>query len=1721
VIEYRALGPLSAWSDGVSVALGGPKQRMVLAVLLVHANRVVSVDRLVDGVWGEHPPRAARHTLHGYVSELRKILDGQPQREGGGYKLGVESDRFDVLRFERLCAEGRTVLGDDPAAASEVLSAALTLWDGTPYADLAEGVVLDGEIRRLGELRLEAVENRIEADLQMGLDRRVIGELEALAREHPFRERLWAQLMLALYRSGRQAEALRVFGRVRRLLAEELGVDPSPELEMLRRRILEQDSVLSSSPPATVERDPSLRIVRGYELRQVVGEGISGVVYEGYQPSIGRPVAVKVIRREYAGMAALVQRFEAEEQFIAQLEHPHIVPLHDYWRDPSGGYLVMPLMRGGSLAAALRRGPWNPLAAMNLLDQIGSALGHAHRQGIVHRDVKPSNILLDAEGNAYLSDFGLSVRLADATGAPLTSSAEYLAPETSRGEPPSRAADIFGLAVLTFELLTGVRPAGTATVGSIADVRPHLPDELGAVLAKATNDVPSGRYQRVEDFLGDVRRALGEAVAGTAPDAGAVGSAPARNPFKGLRAFQETDAVDFYGRDALVDELVRAVATHRLVGVVGASGCGKSSVIRAGLIPALRAGSVPTSRSWLITDMFPGSYPFEELETALLRVAQHDPGSLILELSTDERGLLRVIKRILPTDDSELVLVVDQLEELFAMGTDADVRRRFLDAVTTVVTDQRSRIRVVVSLRADFFDRPLDYPAFGALLGAGLVTVTAPDEEALRQAIVGPATGVGLELEPGLAEKMVDDVLDEPGGLPLLQFALTELFRRRDGDKLTIAAYESSGRVAAALGRRASELYDGLSAAGREAARHLFLRLVNVEEDSDDTRRRVRRGELEALDVDRAVLDDVIAQFADARLLTLDRDPVSRGPTVEVAHEALIREWPTLRGWVDEHRHSLVLHRRFTAAMREWEDNGRGDAFLMSGGRLDQLTAWAAETELLLTTDERDFLARSRRATSRRRRRRSILRWTAIAVVMVLAIVAFAQRRSAQREARHATVRELAGASNLALAEDPERSLLLGLRAVDMSRDAGEDPLPEAVGALNSAVQASRLEMRLPDGAGNVAVSPDGTMLATDSYDPDFLWGRQVVIWDAISGGLLRTLESSGLGSVSAGSAMPGAEGGRSLAFSPDGELLAVTYGAGEAPVVLWDPRTGAEVVRLEPPGSAAWNPTWSPDGTQLAVASSDGTTSTVTTWDPDSGRTLMTLEPDSVGEISLYDDDTLVISHGPEQRIGFYDLATGEQVDSLATPGLDGLYIAVDRVHRRIAVSMMHDELQVWDIESRARLWTRPLSASRRLTIDPRGEFLAMTGAEGMVRLLDLDDGSETMALAGHNAAVGDVAFTPADDRLISVSNDGETRIWSIAPTGSPSLGSIHIDSGRPFLVDFSPDGAQVGASTWEGSYERHDATTGELLGLIDGLMADQVVNPVVSPDWRLLAGVTAAGQAMLWDLESGDPIRTLPPCSNPRAFSPDGSALVVDTGWLCPQHAAPDGSYQPNRVIDVESGETILDLPSSASGADADSPTPIIFRAAFNPGGALEAGRFLAVNVDTAALEIYELDSGAVVARYENLPNLIRFDPSGRYLAAGTGTNVFVVDLVALADGADPDDAVTLNQFSAPGGVPGVAITTAGVVASIAFDSPFIRLWDLRSGDLVVELRTTLDGSSPPHLNFSPDGTYLLYPDAGQVLRRFPLDTARLVELAETRVTRDLTVDECRRYLDTDVCT
>ncbi|HTE65690.1 MAG TPA: BTAD domain-containing putative transcriptional regulator, partial [Candidatus Binatia bacterium] len=259
-------------------------------------------------------------------------------------------------------------------------------------------VSLQPEIARLEELRLAALEDRITAELELGRHRELVPELETLVGAHPFRERLWLHLMTALYRSERQADALAAFHRARDLLAEELGIDPSPELRRLQERILRQD------PSLNVVGEP----LRGYRLLDQLGEGSFGSVHRAYEPQVGREVAIKTIRSRFANDPEFIRRFEAEAQLVARVEHPHVVPLYDFWREPDGTYLVMRYLRGGSLRERLAQGPLEPEEAARLLDQVALALGAAHRRGVVHRDVKPANILFDEEGNAYLSDFGIA-----------------------------------------------------------------------------------------------------------------------------------------------------------------------------------------------------------------------------------------------------------------------------------------------------------------------------------------------------------------------------------------------------------------------------------------------------------------------------------------------------------------------------------------------------------------------------------------------------------------------------------------------------------------------------------------------------------------------------------------------------------------------------------------------------------------------------------------------------------------------------------------------------------------------------------------------------------------------------------------------------------------------------------------------------------------------------------------------------------------------------------------------------------------------------------------------------------------------------------------------------------------------------------------------------------------------------------------------------------------
>ena len=1488
-LNVHVLGPLEVLSNGVDVRLGGPKQRTVLALLAAEVGKPVSVDTLIDGVWGDEPTAGARSTLQTYVSNLRAAIGDVIVRDDGGYRLVADPENVDAFEFERTVERTSGLVDTAPAEAAQQLRAALALWRGHPYADVPGPFPLELEARRLEELRLRAVELRIEAELVLGRHAQLIAELEVLCEEFPVYERYREQHMLALYRSGRQVEALRAYQKTRTYLAEELGLEPSAQLQELERAILNQDpslllepepqvqtvaflltdvedstvlwevqteamraviaqhdrivlgaveaaggrvvkrvgdgidlafadvgaavaaggeiqrlladadwsgldlrvrmavdvgevearggdyfgpvmnragrmlaaahggqvllsadahAALSTSrggwqakalgefrfkgigspqhvfqllldglpadfPPLRIDRLPPPipvgafgRSVRGYELREQVGSGGVGVVYRAYQPSVGREVAIKVIRPELVNRPAFLRGFESEARLVAQLEHPHLVPLYDYWRDPEGAYLVTRWLRGGSLQRALERGPWNLEPATRLLSQVAGALAYAHRQGVVHRDVKPANVLLDEDGNAYLSDFGIAARLlrSEDAGRPVTASAAYVAPEEVAGRPLTPQSDLYGLGLLTFELLTGQRPPTDAALPSLRTVRPELPAALDEVVARATAADPAERYESVDRFVAAFVAAAGEAaeVAET--------YTPAENPYKGLRAFDETDAADFFGRAALVEELVEAVGDRRLVAVVGPSGIGKSSVVRAGLVPALRSGALPGTEPWLVTDMFPGSYPYEELAAALLRVAVERPEDLVEELARDELGIRRVVKRILPPG-SELLLVIDQFEELFTLTADEETRRRFLAGLTALADDHHSPARVLVTLRADFFDHPLRDPEFGELLRAGMVAVAAPSEDELAEAIERPARRVGVRFEPGLVSQIVADVRDQPGAMPLLQYALTELFADRTGDVLTLEGYLATGGVVGALGRRAEGLYAHLRPSARAACRQVFLRLVSADTAAHDTRRRVRRSELRQLELELDALDVVLARYGEHRLLTFDREPLTRAPTVEVAHEAILSQWDRLHGWIEERREHLLLHRRLVEAVAEWDDADRDPEYLPREGRLAQLEAWAGATDLALTAGERAFLSEARTAADaaarrRARRRRATLAGFALLAAAASALAAFALvlREEARDDARLATARQLAASAQANLAVDPERSILLAIEAAETTRRHDGSVLIEAQQALHDALGTSRvLSAQRVVGRKTsrgifhiVSVSPEGSRLVAADR-------KTVSIRGALSGTTLARLVGH-TGDVLA------------VGYSPDGKLVAT--GDADGIVRLWNAANGDPVRVLHAHRGGVFATRFSADGTRLATLGADRA---VRVWDVRTGRGLRTFA-------------------GVHDRTD-PDVVWGEGV---AFVGRD--HVAVSPWQRGVAPSPV--VAKVFDVSSGRQIAVvkDPRGTARVVDLDvsPDGTILVAGQAEsGQLQLYELPSGRQLDFVRAHGATVLDVELS------------------------------------------------------------------------------------------------------------------------------------------------------------------------------------------------------------------------------------------------------------------------------------------------------------------------------------------------------------------------------------------
>jgi basic membrane lipoprotein Med (substrate-binding protein (PBP1-ABC) superfamily)/DNA-binding SARP family transcriptional activator len=802
LVEYRILGSLEVAADGQAVDLGPPKQRAVLAVLLLHANEIVAAERLIELVWAGRQPRTAAHSVQIYVSELRRRLDAVGdgrsviETRAPGYALHADADAVDAWRFERLVAEGSALVRSGEAeVGAATLRAALELWRGAPLSEFVYEEFAQPHIRRWEEARWQAVEELAAAELLRGRPADALAGLALLVEAEPLRERARELELRALYRCGRQADALRAYEGFRKRLADELGIDPSPALQQLQGRILLQDP--------------------------------------------------------------------------------------------------------------------------------------------------------------------------------------------------------------------GLAPAAAA------------------------------------------------------------GERGARNPFKGLRAFTEADAGDFFGRRRLVEQLcARLEQDAPLLAVLGPSGCGKSSLAAAGLIPALRADAVPGSKGWLIAAMVPGAHPAGELQAALETAGDLSPAHLDVEGT----GRLAAAVAGLPSG-ATLLLVIDQFEELFSLADETE-RSAFIADLTATLRSAGGRLRVVVTLRADFYDRPLLEPALAPLFTAGVVAVVPPAAEDLEAAMVEPARRVDVAVEPALLAELVADAVGQPGALPLFQYTLTELFDRRDEATVTLASYRQLGGMRGAVSRRADHLYRSLTSVQQPVAEQVFLRLVTLGEGTKDTRRRAAAGELSSLGLDPVDLAEVLERFGRHRLLSFDRDAASGDATVEVAHEALLLQWGRLRGWIDDHRADLRAHEGLAVAVAEWQAAGRDPDYLLAGSRLARHDTWSQGTDLRLTAGEQAFLDASR-----------------------------ARRRAEQEQAAAQQAREAQLQQRLALALDgtrpPDVALLFdgrGLVGLSQMIAAGLDDAVVEFGLVArevAPVSEARLRLLSDHGVPLIVVvtgllTLEGTTVPTDHPDTTY-----------------------------------------------------------------------------------------------------------------------------------------------------------------------------------------------------------------------------------------------------------------------------------------------------------------------------------------------------------------------------------------------------------------------------------------------------------------------------------------------------------------------------------------------------------------------------------------------------------------------------------------------------------
>jgi WD40 repeat protein len=1445
-----------------------------------------------------------------------------------------------------------------------------------------------------------------------------------------------------------------------------------------------------------------------YEVRQEIARGGFAVVVQAWDEELQSLVALKVLHRELANDEEIQTRFVEEARLLRRIRSPHVVTVHDVGRlDDGRPYFVMDYADRGTLAPRLERKPGRPArdpqSVMLLVDAVADGLSAIHEAGVVHRDIKPANILLQlarrgpsddssaapgATGREALlrtderilvGDLGIAKDVLKhgglvtlMGGTPL-----YRAPEQNDDAAEiTPAADVYAATALLWHVLTGKRPPDAA--GVIASLA-TLPAVWHEVIEQGMALDPKARFTCMEEWRAAIHDALAQEAAAAPEDQPTeLVEATVSCPYKGLAAYQPEDARRFFGRESLIDDLARRLRLQKVLVVGGPSGSGKSSLVRAGLIPALRAGAVPGSDRWRIALLTPGRDPLAELYFQVTRSLLSGRPPVLLE---DVLARPTMARHLGEGNGAEqpLMLCVDQFEELFTLAPPGH-RDKLVTALSAMTDPADSKIRVVIAIRADFYAACAQLPWLAERITANQVLVGPMTESELRRAITEPARRAGFFLERGLADAIIKEAGNEAGSLPLVAHALVETWMRRQGSALTLDGFAAAGGVAGAISQTADATFEHrFNAVEQQATKRLFLRLVTPGEGTADTRRLLAWSEI-GHDSDPEVMHRVVESLTEARLLTVDAG------TVQIAHEALLRTWPRLRAWIDECRDDLRTRQRISHAAAEWDHAGRDPDLLYRGTPLLSALDWAAENPdqpgvlesafLDASTDARakaEAISVDRERRARKVRRAAIAFLTLLAVgataASVAAFMAFREARQSEETAKLATAEareRFAGAlgaiAHGLVESDPLLALPLAAEAVARAQSdtPGYDARAAMIEARRMLARGDPVVVGSPIAAGDalaIAVSPDGTMVAA---------GQRNGSIDIIDTATRQRI----------GPSLRGHRGGvEDLDFAPDGRSLASVGDDGTLRLWTIDAGLGRKAWQATVMSDVVWGVRFDPSGAVLASASEDGT---IRLWDAARGvmlgKPLVDLEGDVLAVAFTPDGHGLVAGNGKGEIYGWtvpsgtpvfepvrnahssdvWKLAFSPKGDRFATASSDGTSVVLEWPTGRIVGHAFGDA-----------------DGIAAVIFSPDGKTLLGGGADGAVRLWDLDHQKLVMTTpSGHTQPIADAGASRDGKLVATLGKDQLIRLWSVGM--SRPLSEIRKVAGQMAKgVAFSRDGRRMAAGDDTGVVEVWRLGTGEepvaLLG-----HKHQVWALAFSPDGSLMASGDRGGQVNLWNLADGTLQRSITADDSPiwsLAFTPDGRTLVT----------ASDRRVQS---WDPATGTLRHALPN---------PGGSITRATLSPDGTLVA----AASSD-GRVRLWDLGKAALVRELvvdDDVVWTVAFSPNGRDLATGTSDEV-----VAVWDVATGRQRIALTGHA--GGATDVAYLADGATLVAVDRRGQLHLWDATSGRRLAAAWPA-HGSASWRIAVHPDGEqFATTGDDGQVMIWDELSVARACDLGRT---------------------